>query len=109
MTSATAERTQVEVLLFEGCPNAEPARELVERVAAELNLAPEVRFVVVPDAEAAERMRFLGSPTIRVNGRDIEPGADERSDYALSCRVYRTATGVSGRPDDDWLRVALGR
>jgi hypothetical protein len=42
-----------------------------------------------------------------VDGRDIEPGADERSDYALACRVYRTADGVSGTPDMSWLRAAV--
>ena len=51
--------------------------------------------------------RFLGSPTIRVNGRDIEPGADARSEFTLACRVYRTDSGFSGQPDDRWLRDAL--
>jgi hypothetical protein len=42
-----------------------------------------------------------------VNGRDVEPGANERSDFALSCRVYRTDAGVSGQPDEQWLRDAF--
>ena len=67
----------------------------------------DVRRVDVPDSEAAAAQRFLGSPTIRVNGRDVEPGADERSDFVLSCRLYRTESGVSGQPDERWLRDAL--
>src|SRR5712691_4021421 len=86
----------VEVLTFAGCPNREAAVALVERVGAELGIEPELRVVDVPDPVAAERERFLGSPTIRVNGRDIEPGAAERTEYTLSCRVYRTERGVSG-------------
>lgn len=64
----------VEVLTFEGCPHAEPALELVKRVLADSGAGATVRRVDVPDAEAAAAERFLGSPTIRVNGRDIEPG-----------------------------------
>lgn len=52
-------------------------------------------------------MRFLGSPTVRVNGRDVEPGAEERTDYVLACRVYRGEAGFSGQPDERWVREAL--
>ena len=97
----------VEVLTFDGCPHAEPALELVERVLAETGVAATVRRIDIPDTDAAEAKRFLGSPTIRVNGRDIEPGADAREDYVLSCRVYRTERGVQGEPDERWLREAL--
>ena len=97
----------VEVLTFEGCPHAEPALALVRRVIAESDIGATVRRVDVPDPRAAVEQRFLGSPTIRVNGRDIEPGVGERDDYALSCRVYRTEGGLKGEPDERWLREAL--
>jgi hypothetical protein len=97
----------VEVLTFDGCPHGEPALELVKRVVCELGVGAEVRRVDVPDPEAAAAHRFLGSPTIRVNGRDVEPGANERSDFVLSCRVYRTDSGFSGQPTEQWLRDAL--
>lgn len=100
-------QTVIEVLTFDGCPHAQPALDLVERVIGELGVAAQVRRVDVPDAEAAATHRFLGSPTIRVNGRDVEPGADERSDFAMSCRVYRTDDGFKGEPDEQWLRYAL--
>jgi len=97
----------VEILYFDGCPNHEAARAMVDRVTSELGLEPELRLVNVTDEETAQRLRFLGSPTIRVQGRDIDPGAAEREDYVLSCRVYRTETGFSGQPDERWLRDAL--
>lgn len=98
---------RVELLYFEGCPNHLSAQRLVEQVAAELRLAPTIEFVEVADAEAAVALRFLGSPTVRVDGRDVEPGADERREFALSCRVYRTEQGVAGPPDPAWIREAL--
>ncbi|HET8605470.1 MAG TPA: hypothetical protein VFL66_00420 [Gaiellaceae bacterium] len=99
----------VEILYFDGCPNHEAALDLVERVSGELGVRPELRLVNVPDAEAARRLRFLGSPSVRVDGRDVEPGAAEREDYVLSCRIYRTDSGLAGEPDEQWIRIALAR
>jgi hypothetical protein len=98
---------EVEILYFDGCPNHAGAIGLVDRVANELGIEPELSLVNVQDEEAAHRLRFLGSPTIRVNGRDIDPGSEGRSDYGLSCRVFRTAEGIAGQPDERWLCRAL--
>jgi hypothetical protein len=100
-------RPIVQILFFEGCPNHEQAQELVEQVARELGLQLEIALVEVPDSETAERLRFLGSPTIRVDGRDVEPGADERQEFALSCRVYRSEHGFAGQPDVQSIRDAF--
>jgi hypothetical protein len=97
----------VEVLTFEGCPHAEPALELVRRVVDDAGVGATVRRIDVSDPDAAAAQRFLGSPTIRVNGRDVEPGAGEDGEYGLGCRVYRTESGLSGQPDERWLRDAL--
>ena len=97
----------VEILWFEGCPNHAPALELVEQVAGELGMRPAIELVEVPDAEAAARLRFLGSPTVRVEGQDVEPGAEERTEFVLACRIYRSEHGVTGQPHRDWIRAAL--
>jgi hypothetical protein len=99
----------VEILYFAGCPNYQAAAALVERVSAELGISPEMRLVNVSDEEAARRLCFLGSPTIRVAGRDVEPGAEERENYVLACRIYRGEQGVSGQPDERWVHDALVR
>ncbi len=98
---------RVEILYFQGCPNHQAARALVERVADEIGVEPEIVLVNVPDAQTAVRRRFLGSPTVRVDGRDVEPGSEQRRDFVLSCRVYRTEHGFSGKPDASWVREAL--
>jgi hypothetical protein len=97
------------VLYFDGCSNHLPAVALIERVAGELGIEPEVRLVKVADQDAARRLRFLGSPTIHVAGRDVDPYAEERSDYGLCCRVFRTEAGLAGQPDERWVRDALAR
>jgi hypothetical protein len=98
---------RVEILYFDGCPNHEPARALVERLAGQLGIQPEIELVEVSDPDAAIAMRFLGSPTVRIDGLDVEPGAEERRDFALSCRIYRSEDGVTEQPDEDWVREAL--
>ena len=98
---------RVQILYFQGCPNHEHARQLVEQVAGTLRLQPAIELVEVADAEAATRLRFLGSPTVRIDGRDVERGVAERTDFALSCRLYRGERGVVGQPDEAWIREAL--
>jgi len=97
----------VEVLSFAGCPNRDPAIALVQAVIDESQVDAELRVIDVEDESRARELRFLGSPTIKINGRDIEPGADTRRDYSLSCRVYRTEAGLRGQPDGRWLRETL--
>lgn len=63
--------------------------------------------MLVPDATAAKRERFLGSPTVRIDGRDIEPGAEQRNDLGLKCRFYSTRGGLRGIPPDEWVLDAL--
>jgi len=99
----------VEIFYFDGCPNHHPAIALVERISRELGIDAELRLVNVRDKQAAQLLRFLGSPTIRVGGVDVDPDTAERDDYALSCRIFRTEAGVSGQPDERWVREALLR
>lgn len=104
--SATA-TTNVEVLYFEGCPSWQRAFAVTQRLVGELGIRAEVEARLVADAIDAQRLHFLGSPTVRVNGRDIEPSSDARTDYALACRIYRTNAGLAELPDERWLRAAL--
>jgi hypothetical protein len=105
----TARAPRVEILYFEECPNYEQACVLVEEAATELGLEAMIELVNVQDADAAVRRRFLGSPTVRVDGRDVEPGAEERTQFTLACRVYRTEKGLARQPDVQWIRTALER
>lgn len=59
------------------------------------------------DADEAGCTNFLGSPTVRVDGRDDEPDAASRRDHGLSCRLYRTPDGMQGTPPDEWVLALL--
>ena len=62
----------------------------------------------VASPEDAEALRFLGSPSVRVDGHDVEHGAHERVTFALGCRVYRTDEGLKPLPAEAWIRAAVG-
>ncbi len=101
----TAE-TRIEVLRFAGCPNGQPALELARRIANEHGDDVEVTDILVAEADVASR-RFLGSPSIRVNGRDVDPSARDRTDYHYGCRIYETRAGRAGLPLDAWIKTAI--
>lgn len=93
----------IEILYFDGCPNHEPTVDLAREVLGELGLSTEIRQVVVETPEDAEALRFVGSPSVRVDGLDIEPAARGQTEFALSCRMY----GDEGVPPKDLLIEAL--
>ena len=96
----------ITLLTFDGCPNGKPARVLLRRTLAELGLTAAIRNAVIKNEVQAEEQHFLGSPTIQINGRDIE--VHRRSDEAsFSCRMYQTKEGSSGIPPKDMLVAAL--
>jgi hypothetical protein len=95
------------VLTVAGCPNRDAAIALVHRVCAELGSNAEIRLIDIPDQLAAEQARFLGSPSIRVDGRDVEPDADRCVEYICSCRLYRGRHSLRGLPEEASVRRAL--
>jgi hypothetical protein len=97
----------VEVLAFPGCPNRAGAIALVERVCAELGSNAEIQVHDICDQQAADQARSLGSPTIRVDGRDVEPGAEQCVEYLHTCRLYQGEHSLRGLPEQAWLRQAL--
>lgn len=97
----------IELLSFPGCPGHGPARALLAAVVAEC--APGARIVEIDasDPAVAAALRFPGSPTIRVDGRDVEPGFVDPGDYTPRCRLFRTEQGLVGVPDRRWIEDAL--
>jgi copper chaperone CopZ len=98
---------KIEVLYFSGCPNHAPAVERVRAALCEEGLSGEIAEIEVPDTETAQRLRFLGSPSIRVNGLDIEPEARSRAAFGMMCRRYTDPRGTSGLPSRELIRSAL--
>ena len=98
---------KVEILYLDGCPNHRPAVERIREILAEGGISASLAEVNVPDLPAARRMGFLGSPTIRVNGLDVEPAARSVRDYGMMCRTYAVDGKRVGLPSREMLRRAI--
>jgi len=98
---------RIEILAREDCPSRGMAIVVVERVIAETGVPVELEVIDVTSDDEAEEHCFLGSPTVRVEGLDVEPGSNGSKDYTLGDRVYRGPRGLMGWPDPRWVRDAL--
>lgn len=95
---------RIEVLYIPGCPHHQPTVERVRNVLASESVVDEVCEVPVKTKGQAQSLEFPGSPTVRVNGRDIEPSRTIAP--VLACRLYAHGTGV---PPEDMLRAAISQ
>ena len=98
---------KVELLFWRGCPSHPEALETLRAVLDERRPRLPVELVEVETQDDAVRLAFPGSPTIRVDGRDVDPGgADGRP--SLTCRIYHLPDGrVSPVPSREQLEEAL--
>jgi len=96
---------QIEILYFKGCPTHKPALELVLRMVKEKGISAQVREIKVRSEAEARALKFPGSPTIRVNGRDVD--GNGQTEYGLKCRVYSGPQGLTGVPPAQLIENAL--
>ena len=98
---------KVELLHWRGCPSTDEARELLDLVLAERGGGDEVVMREVRTEDEAAALGFPGSPTIRVDGADVDPaGATGHS--RLTCRIYHVDGRASPVPSREQLEAALG-
>lgn len=99
-------RCTVELLVVSGCLGTEVTvariREATQALGIEINL----RFVIVDDEEQARSLGFRGSPTVRVEGKDVDRDADERP-IGVSCRLYSANGTTEQAPPLAWIQAAL--
>jgi hypothetical protein len=98
---------KIEVLYFDGCPNHKPAVERVQQLLRKEDVSAEIAEVNVNDESIAQKVGFLGSPSIRVNGVDVEPEARAARDYGMMCRTYAVNGRREGLPSREMLRQAI--
>ncbi len=97
---------RVSFLYYEDCPSYDLALERLREVMTEEGIPSEVEVIKVETKEQARELRLVGSPTIRLDGQDIDPPRD--STYALTCRAYHLEDDrISPLPSKDMIRRAV--
>ncbi len=95
---------KIEVLYVPNCPNHVLALERLREILSAERFEKSVTEVLVKDTETAQSLKFPGSPTIRINGNDVEPQDEKVTAFGLMCRLY---SGGSGVPSRKKLREAI--
>jgi hypothetical protein len=98
---------KVELLHIADCPNTAMARQLLVETLRELKLPEEIQEIEVCDEAQAEALNFPGSPTIRVNGIDVETSLPGQNSLGLSCRVYMVSGRLLGIPTSEMIRETI--
>ena len=97
---------KVEVLYVSECPSHPAAVRLLRDVLAAEGVLAEIHEVLVRDEAMAKRLRFAGSPTIRINGRDVGDEVQTTKNFSLSCRLY-PGSKETGLPPAEMVHRAV--
>lgn len=100
---------KVQVLAFAGCPNVDETLSNLHEATEREGVGASISRIEVDTPELALAMRFLGSPTVRINGFDVESEANLRTEYGLMCRTYRSGAHTLGAPPVAMIREAIRR
>ncbi len=95
---------KIEVLYVPNCPNHAVALERLREILSAESFKKIASEVLVRDVEMAQLLKFPGSPTIRINGQDVEPQSGKAASFGLMCRLYSDG---SGAPSTQRLRAAI--
>jgi len=98
---------KIEFLYFDGCPNHETALRNLKEVLSEAGLTEEIEIINIEKPEDVAKHRFLGSPSIRINGKDLEVTEDESTEYLMRCRRYKNGDVIEGFPSKELIKVNL--
>ena len=99
---------KIELLHIADCPNIGAARRLLKEALRELGLPEEISEIEVCDSAQAEALAFPGSPTVRVDGKDVETTLAGQAGYGLACRTYVIDGKRQGVPSQEIIRKASG-
>ena len=97
---------KIEVLYVAECPSHLAAVSLLKSALAAEGIAADIHEVLVTDEKMASALGFSGSPTIRINGRDVACESPESPTFALHCRLHCDSK-QSGVPQMDTIHRAV--
>jgi len=95
---------KVELYYFDGCPTYKKTAKNLTEALEELNLNERIDMVEVLNQDDAEKKKFLGSPTIKINGTDLE---NKQGTYVFGCRIYSIQGTISGTPTKKYISEKL--
>jgi len=96
----------VEILYTDVCPFWKDTLKTINEIIKELNITVAVKKTRIANEEEAKNNRFPGSPTVRINGVDVDPIAKETEGY-IGCRIYNYQGKTYEYPPKQMIKTAL--
>jgi hypothetical protein len=93
--------TKIEFYYFEGCPSYKRALDHLKEIINEENIKADLKLVRVESPEDAQKVGFQGSPSIKIDGQDME---GRESDVSFTCRIYNIDGALTGIPSKEYIR-----
>lgn len=84
---------EIEFLYSERLGKSADAEKALADALAATGVDAEITYTEVSDEEDARKKRFLGNPSIRVGGFDVEYAEREPTEYQAAMRYYSTVDG----------------
>ena len=97
----------VQFLYFKDCPNWRKALRHLNMILSEEGVNTRVNKYLIKTGEEAKKRKFAGSPTIRIGGKDVDPGFRDPGEYALVCRSYPGGDADGALPTEEMIRKAV--
>ena len=99
---------KIEILYSDGCPNWLVAKTELEQVLDEHGIQDPIEFVSVESNDLAQQLRFVGSPSVRINGKDVDPETPTEG-FNMECRLYWVDGKLVSSPPREWVERAIER
>ncbi len=96
--------TKIEFLYFEGCPSYKKALDYLKEIIDEEKIDAKIELVLVESPEDAQEVGFQGSPSIKINGEDME---GKQNGYSFTCRIYNIDGALTGIPSKEYIREKI--
>lgn len=97
----------IQLFYLDGCPSRERALVNLREALRQQGSTDAVEMVRVTSVEDAHVKRFLGSPTMRINGTDLEASSVQERPFGFGCRIYQEGQQTAGWPSVGLIRRAL--
>lgn len=107
ITQTKREMVKIAILFIKGCPGYTYTKKYIEEIIADEAIDAEISLIQIDNDEDARRLHFIGSPTVRVNGMDVEKGFSHTKDYGVRSRIYNVEGKPSGYPSKSMIRSAI--
>jgi len=99
---------RIQFLYWQECPSYEDALTRLKKVLREERIDCEIEQIIITSDDQAGILNFSGSPTVLINGRDIDPDGAQKQCSALTCRIYKLPDGrISPLPSEEMIRNAI--